>query len=81
MYSAKKSNFASDGTFELKKTDGSRFLQIGENLFRFVKKDEFMLNSVFADDFKEIHDEYDEDNFYLDNFYEKIKIISRKPVK
>lgn len=30
-----------------------------------------MLNSVFTDDFKEIHDEYDEDNFYLDNYQNK----------
>lgn len=74
IYSAKKSDFALDGKFELKKTEGSKFLQsdkISDTAFRFVKKDEFMLNSVFADDFKEIHDEYDEDNFYLDNYQNK----------
>lgn len=73
IYSAKKSELA-DGTFELKKTEGGRFLQsdkIPDAVFRFVKKDEFMLNSVFADDFKEIYDEYDEDYFYLHNFQNK----------
>lgn len=85
VYSAKKSNIASGSKFELKKTDGSKFLQNGENsatVFRFVKKDEFMLNSVFADDFKEIHDEYDEDNFYRNNFQNKklymISLLGKK---
>ena len=80
VYSAKDSDFASKGVFELKKEDGGKFLHIGENdnaVFRFVKKDEFMLSAVFADDFKEIFDEYDEDNFYLDNFQNKsLYIIS-----
>ena len=74
VYSAKKSEFSSVGAFELKKANGSKFLQSGKNpdtVFRFAKKDEFMLNAVFADSFKEIYDEYDEDNFYLDNFQNK----------
>ncbi len=74
IYSANKSDFASDNLFELKRVEGSKFLQIGNNsdtVFRFVKKDEFMLSSVFADDFEEIYDEYDEDNFYLDNYQNK----------
>ena len=74
IYSAKNSKFASNGTFRLNKADGGRFLKSSENpgaVFRFVKKDEFMLNSVFTDDFKEIYDEYDEDNFYLENFQDK----------
>ncbi len=74
VYSAKKSEFASEKTFNLKKENSSRFLQNEKNsdaVFRFVKKDEFMISSVFADDFKEIHDEYDEDNFFLDNFQNK----------
>lgn len=62
IYSANKSDFASDNLFELKRVEGSKFLQIGNNsdtVFRFVKKDEFMLSSVFADDFEEIYDELD----------------------
>lgn len=73
IYSAKNSPFASGSTFELRKTDGSRFLQSqnADAVFRFVKKDEFMLSAVFADNFKELYDEYDEDSFYLDNFLDK----------
>lgn len=85
VYSAKNSKFSSGAAFELKRTDGSKFLQNGENtdtVFRFVKKDEFMLNAAFANDFKEIHDEYDEDNFYLDNFQSKklymISLLGKK---
>lgn len=40
IYSAKKSDFSQDGTFELKKTEGSKFLQISKNtdvVFRFAK--------------------------------------------
>lgn len=79
-YSAKNSDFAKDGSFELERANGSKFLQSEKNpdtVFRFVKKDEFMLSSVFANDFKEIYDEYDEDGFYLDNFQnKKLYIIS-----
>ncbi len=85
IYSAKNSDFAADGVFELKKTDGSRFLENSKStgaVFRFVKKEEFMLSSVFADDFKEIRDEYDEDNFYLENFRNKklylISLLGKK---
>ena len=74
VYSAKDSDFAKNRVFELKKSDGSRLLQSDKNssaVFRFVKKDEFMLSSVLADGFKEIYDEYDEDSFYLDNVQNK----------
>ena len=74
LYSAKNSEFAEGNTFELKRADGGKFLTYGQNgdiSFRFVKKDEFMLSSVFADDFSEFHDEYDEDNFYRSNFNSK----------
>lgn len=74
VYSAKDSDFAKNRVFELKKSDGSRLLQSDKNpsaVFRFIKKDEFMLSSVFADGFKEIYDEYDEDSFYLDNIQNK----------
>lgn len=74
VYSAKNTNLAWDKTFDLEKADGSRFLTSGKNpnaVFRFVKKDEFMLSAVFADDFGEIHDEYDEESFYLSSFQSK----------
>lgn len=74
VYSAKNSDLSLNGDFSLKKANGSKFLQSSEKsdaIFRFVKKDEFMLSAVFADSFKEIHDEYDEDNFYLEDFQNK----------
>ncbi len=74
VYSAKQSEFAADGTLELKKADGGRFLQSDaypDAAFRFVKKEEWMLSAAFADRFTEIHEEYDEDNFYLDHFQNK----------
>ena len=84
IYSAKKSDLVFNSPFELKKTDGSKFLQSKDNpdaLFRFVKKDEFMLSAVFADDFKEIHDEYDEDTFYLGGFSDKELYLISMPGK
>lgn len=74
MYSAKNSDFISDGTFELERIGDSKFLQNNKNyntIFRFIKKDEFMLSAIFADNYKEIYDEYDEDNFYLSDFQSK----------
>lgn len=60
IYSAK--DFVKDGKFELEQIDGSKFMQndaMQGAAFRFVKKDEFMLTSVFADGFEEIYDDYD----------------------
>ena len=71
-FSAKKTNLAWDSSLDLKK-DG-KFLVSEKNsnvAFRFVKKDEFMLSAVFADDFGKIRDEYDEEYFYLNNFRDK----------
>lgn len=85
LYSTKKSNFAAEDTFKLQKINDSKFLQNDNEdnaAFRFVKKDEFMLSAVFADGFKEIYDEYDEDNFYLNNFQNKklymISLLGKK---
>ena len=74
-YSAKKTKLAMAPVFELKRAEnGGKFL-VSENspdmVFRFVKNDEFMLKSVFADDFGQIHEEYDEDSFYVDGFQNK----------
>lgn len=72
IYSAKGTNLARGDSFELKKSeDGGRFLVSDANpdaVFRFAKKDEFMLRSVFADDFEKFLDEYDEENFYRSGF-------------
>lgn len=75
IYSAKGKNIARGDSFELKKSeDGGKFLvsdMAPDAVFRFVKKDEFMLRSVFADDFEKFHDEYDEENFYHSGFDNK----------
>lgn len=74
VYSAKNSKIFAEGNPEFEKRDGSKFMQsrtAPSAVFRFVKKDEFMLASVFADGFKEIWDEYDEDSFYIGNFQNK----------
>ncbi len=74
LYTAKQSDFALNGAFKLQRAEGSRFLQSDQAdgaLFRFVKKDEFMLSAVFADDFQDIYDKYDEDTFYMDHLQNK----------
>lgn len=74
VYSAKQSEFAAGGILELKKAEGSRFLQSDAHpdaAFRFVKKDEWMLSAAFADRFSEIYEEYDEDSFYMERFQNK----------
>lgn len=85
LYSAKNSSLGKDNAFVIEREEGSRFLQSRGNpdtVFRFVKKEEFMLSAVFADDFTEIHNEYDEDGFYLDNFQNKklymISLLGKK---
>ena len=75
LYSANETNLAWDSTFELNSnSQRDKFLVSDKNsnvAFRFVKKDEFMLSTVFAEKFPEIQDEYDEDHFYLNNFQNK----------
>lgn len=75
IYSAKNTNLAWDSVFELKRSDsGGKFLVSDVNpdvAFRYVNKEEFMLTSVFANDFGRIYEEYDEENFYLENFQTK----------
>ena len=75
LYSANDTRLAWDNVFELEKSEqGGKFLKSAVNpdaVFRFVKKDDFMLSAVFADDFTGIHEEYDEDNFYHKNFENK----------
>lgn len=73
-YSAKNSEFAS-GQFNLAKAGTDRnYLVSGKNgsaVFRFVKGDDFMLNSVFNTDFGEIRDEYRDENFFESSFSDK----------
>lgn len=75
IYSAKNSALAQSAVFELNRAEsGSRYLvsdKIADAVFRVVKKDEFMLSSVFADRYSDINEEYDEDNFYHSNFINK----------
>lgn len=75
LYSTNNLSLAGNETFDLKRDEeNKRFLVSDKNkdiAFRFVKKDEFMLSSAFADKFSEVHDEYDEDNFYQSNFTNK----------
>lgn len=87
VYSAKNTDIAGDTVFDLNRAeDGSRFLVTDKNsgaAFRLVKSDEFMLTSVFADDFTEIHDEYCEDNFYRSDFQNRhlyfISLLNKNP--
>lgn len=89
IYSAKGTNLARGDLFELKKSeDGGRFLVSdadSDAVFRFAKKDEFMLRSVFADDFEKIHDEYDEDSFYRNGYDSKnlyiLSVLGKKDGK
>ena len=81
LYSTNGTNLAWDTVFELtSSTGGDSFLVTDKNndvAFRFVKKEEFMLSSVFAEKFSEIQDEFDETHFYLQNFQnKKVYIIS-----
>lgn len=79
MYSEKQTKLAWDTSFDLRQTD-NKFLVSDQNpdvAFRFVKKDEFMLSSVFANDFESVHEEYDEDHFYQARFQnQKLYMIS-----
>lgn len=80
IYSAKKTSFGLNAVFELERTGSGKFLQSKSDpnaVFRFVKKEEFMLNSVFADGFEKIYDEDDEDSFYLKDYqYRKPNMIN-----
>ncbi len=67
IYSAKGSEFAS-GNLELKKAgDEKKYLvsaDFPDTVFKYVKNDEFMLNSIINKDFGKIRDDYDDDSFY-----------------
>lgn len=73
-FSANNSNLAWDSVFKLKKGESNKFLTSKKNndlVFRFVKKDEFILSTVLADHFTDIYEDYTEENFYLNNFQSK----------
>lgn len=74
LYSKNETNLAWNESFELQKDSSGRFLYSNVNpdtAFCFVKKDEFMLSSIFADDFSKIYDEYEEETFYSKNIQNK----------
>ena len=66
-YSAKNSQF-SKGTFSLQKAGDDHDYLVSRTddgvVFKYVKGDEFMLNSVFTHDYGEIRDEYDDESFF-----------------
>ena len=66
-YSAKNSPF-SKGSFALQKAGDDRDYLVSKTddsvVFKYVKGDEFMLNSVFTHDYGEIRDEYDDESFF-----------------
>jgi len=67
IYSAKNSEF-SEGTFSLSRvSDSSSYLVSRSNsnvVFKYVKSDSFMLNSVFHTDFGSVKDEYNDESFF-----------------
>jgi len=71
IYSAKNSEFAGK-KFSLYKTgSGSSYLVSPTDpnvVFKYVKSDSFMLNSVFNTDFGEVKNEYKDESFYEDTF-------------
>lgn len=66
-YSTNRSEF-STGPFNLSRSGENRTYLVSDAnagvVFRAVKSDEFMLNSVFNHDFGEIQDEYDNESFF-----------------
>ena len=74
VYSAKNSRFGS-GRFDLSRSgdDKNYFVSSTDSsvVFRYVKNDDFMLDSVFNKDFGSIRDEYNDENFYVTNFSSK----------
>ena len=67
QYSAKHSKFAEAGTFTLKQEKESKYLtspQYTDSVFQYVKNEEFMVKSIFNQDFGEIRNDYEEEKFY-----------------
>ena len=65
--SAKNSAFAKDKLELTQKGAGKKYLFAEAHpnaVFKYVKNDEFMLNSIINTDFGEIRHEYDDDSFY-----------------
>lgn len=66
-YSAKNSAFAGTVFSLTKYGDEKKYLaspEYPDAVFRYVKNDEFMLNSIFNTDFGKIKEDYDDDIFY-----------------
>lgn len=74
-YSAKNSKFAT-GQFNLAKGGEDRDYLVSSAdsnvVFKYVKDDDFMLNSVFHTDFGDIKDEYKDKSFFENDFNNKM---------
>lgn len=73
LYSANNSQFA-DGQLILEKVDSNNYLastKYKDIVFKYVKKDEFMLTSILNKDFSQIKDDYNDDSFYKNGFSDK----------
>ncbi len=74
LFSAKKSSF-SNGTLKFAKTDREKDYLVSEThpnaVFRYVKSEEFMLNSIINKDFGKIRSDYDEESVFEENINAK----------
>lgn len=81
MYSAKKSEFSS-GTLELAKADSEKKYLVSDAYpnaaFKYVKNEEFMLNSIINKDFGKIRSDYDDYSAFENSLFDKtIYMLSR----
>ncbi len=66
-YSAKSSKFSAESLNLMKVGDKKKYLasaNFPDTVFKYVKNDEFMLNSILNKDFGKIREDYDDDSFY-----------------
>ena len=69
-YSAKNSNLAKSSVNLESSDKKSKYLtaaEIPDTTFKYVKNDEFMLNSIISKDFDQINKDYDSDHFFSKN--------------
>ncbi|MEA5038265.1 MAG: zinc ribbon domain-containing protein [Clostridiaceae bacterium] len=78
VYSAKNSEFSA-GQFNLSRAGANKEYLISDTdsnvVFKYVRDDEFMLNSVFNTDFGKIRDEYRDVSFFENDFGRKTVYI------
>ena len=74
IYSAEKSEFAEKKIEFTKSGDDKKYLVCTENpnaVFKYVKADEFMLNSIINKDFGKIRSDYEDDSVFESNLSSK----------